>query len=93
MEPNEENPILKPLYALILALTGGFLIYTYGLNFDNYSETALVNMSYVWVPAISFAITGFINLGNKHSLARALTGAAASFVLLITFFIILWPLL
>lgn len=93
MESHESSPLLKPLYAIILIVVAAFLIPMYGLNFDNYSETELVNYSFIWVPFVAFSLVGLATTRKEHTLLLALSGAAASFVLLFAFFEVLWPLL
>ncbi|OIP81722.1 hypothetical protein AUK45_00675 [Candidatus Peregrinibacteria bacterium CG2_30_44_17] len=93
MEPCETSPLLKPLYAVILIIVAAFLIPMYGLNFDNYPETELVNYSFIWVPCLAFSLVGLATTRKERPLLLALSGAVASFVLLFAFFEILWPLL
>ncbi len=90
---NEENPLLKPLYTLIFIATGLFLILTYTKDFDSYSETDLVNMSYIWIPALCFSVIGLISIEHKYSLIVALIGAVATIPILFVFYEIVWPLL
>ncbi|HAU40042.1 MAG: hypothetical protein UV80_C0005G0042 [Candidatus Peregrinibacteria bacterium GW2011_GWF2_43_17] len=84
---------LKKVYsaALLIVLTG--LFYVYVVRHGGFSETKLVNMSYVWVPCAVFGITGFLTIKGKHSLVKAITCAVLSIVLLGVFFIEIWPLL
>ena len=81
---------LKKLYILILVGVVGYLIYVFGVAFDDYSEAQLMTLSYVFVPATAFSVTGLITLKKEKNLMYSLIAGLASAVLLFIFFGVLW---
>ena len=50
----------KALYYIGIAVGIGIAVYLYVLNFDNFSETALVGLAGTWIYPMAFGIYGFI---------------------------------
>ena len=57
---------MKYLYYLSLILGLGVAIYFYGINFDNMSETMLVNSVLFWYVPITFGLYGTAALKIKN---------------------------
>ena len=74
------------LAALIYSFAQMFVIYIWSHN--DLSETAMINLSWVWVPALSFAIAGF-TIG-KYSLKKSFFAMAVAVVLFFLFFEFVW---
>lgn len=75
------------LAAFIYSVAQTFVIYFWSES--DLSETAMVKLSWVWLPALSFAIAGF-TIG-KHSIKRSFVAMAVVMVLFFLFFELLWP--
>ncbi|MFA7685888.1 MAG: hypothetical protein WCX95_03755 [Candidatus Gracilibacteria bacterium] len=89
--PYEENGTSPIPYFVVLAAAIIAVVYFYGIKFDDYSETELVNFSYYFVPAFAFSIVGLITKKNKKSLLYAIGAAVSAGVLLVAFFMGIWP--
>jgi TIR domain len=72
--------------ALIYSLVQMFVIYIW--SEDDLSETAMIKLSWVWLPALSFALAGF-SIG-KRSIKKSLLTMAVVMVLFFLFFQLLW---
>ncbi|MDC8003399.1 hypothetical protein POV27_05015 [Aureisphaera galaxeae] len=59
---------MKNLYYLGIAIGLGLLIYFYGFNFDNMSETELVNAVLYWYVPLIFGIYGIAALYIKKKM-------------------------
>lgn len=84
---SETSPVL---YYIVLTATIIAAIYLYGIKFDNYTETELVNFSYYFVPAFVFSIIGLITKKYGKSLLYAIAGAIVSVIILGIFFGLIW---
>lgn len=51
---------MKPAYIFCVLFGLGLGVYIYGINFDNYSEAVLIQMTPVWFLPLIFGIYGFI---------------------------------
>lgn len=94
--PTHANKYKIPLlavYLLAMAVTIAYVVYFYGITFDDRSEDELVIGSYYFVPALAFAIVGLITNKTAKSVLYALCGAATATVLLVVFFQGIWPML
>lgn len=60
--------MLKYLYLIAIAFGLGLLIYFYGFNFDNMSETELVNSVLYWYVPLIFGVYGLIALRIKSKM-------------------------
>jgi hypothetical protein len=74
------------LAALIYSIAQIFVIYFW--SFNSISETGMINLSWVWLPGLSFAIAGF-TIG-KYSIRKSFIAMAIVMVLFFLFFTILW---
>lgn len=74
------------LAALIYSFAQMFVIYIWGES--DLSETAMIKLSWVWVPALSFALAGF-TIGRR-SIKRSFIAMAVAAVLFFLFFELLW---
>lgn len=75
--------------ALIYSIAQMFVIYIWSQ--DDLSETAMIKLSWVWLPALSFALAGF-SIG-KRSIKRSLIAMGVVMVLFFLFFELLWSAL
>ncbi len=57
---------MKPLYQLCLVIGLGLFVYFYFFNFDNMSETQLVNSVLYWYVPLAFGLYGLIALRIKN---------------------------
>jgi hypothetical protein len=74
------------LAALIYSIVQVFVIYIWGE--PDLSETAMIKLSWVWLPALSFAIAGF-TIG-RYSMKKSFIAMAVVMVLFFLFFEFLW---
>ena len=56
---------MKPLYQLCILVGLGIFVYFYFFNFDNMSETQLVNSVLYWYAPLAFGLYGLIALRIK----------------------------
>ncbi len=65
----------------------------YGLYFDNFSETELVQLSFLWISLMGFGLGGLLlaHKGVGASVGIGLVIALAFFLALQTFYVVLWP--
>lgn len=86
---NLQRKQLRGFYmaAFIYSIAQVFVIYFWSAS--DLSETAMVKLSWVWLPALAFSIAGF-SIG-KHSLKRSFVTMAVVMVLFFLFFELLWP--
>ncbi len=59
---------MKNLYYLGIAIGLGLLIYFYGFNFDNMSETELVDAVLYWYVPLIFGLYGLVGLRIKSKM-------------------------
>lgn len=57
---------MKPIYQLCLLIGLGVFVYFYFFNFDNMSETQLVNSVLYWYVPLAFGLYGLIALRIKN---------------------------
>lgn len=90
-----KNEVHKPFFLISILISVGIMIWLYLFNFDNYSETELVNLSFIWFPFLFFGITGYIciNKGCTNPIRRAFLFAIISTAFLIFFFLSFWSAL
>lgn len=72
--------------ALIYSIAQMFVIYIW--SEQDLSETAMIKLSWVWLPALSFALAGF-TIG-KRSIKKSLIAMGVVMVLFFLFFELLW---
>jgi hypothetical protein len=84
---------LKIVYTIALGLSLGLVLHVYVLNFDRFSETYMINTSFVSVPFAIFGISGFLTLKAKRPLLLAISWGILSILMLFVFFVIIWPML
>jgi uncharacterized membrane protein len=67
----------------------------YGFMFDNFSETELVQLSFLWVSMMGFGVGGLLlsHKGVGPAVGIGLVIALAFLLALITFYMVLWPAL
>lgn len=65
----------------------------YGFFFDNFSETELMQLSFLWISLMGFGVGGLIlaHKGVGASVGIGLVIALAFFLGLQTFFWLIWP--
>lgn len=85
------HPALPALYGVVLLGTIGFLIKTYLFEFDNYSETELVEMSFYFIPTLVFSLTGFAFRKSDKSLVIAIVSTVLGTGFLAAFYATAWP--
>ena len=73
------------------------IIAIYGLMFDSLSETAMIELSYLWSGPLLFAIIGLIAAYNGAQKAKpyifGLIGLLVAPILLLMFFQVFWQML
>jgi TIR domain len=77
------------IVALVYSFVQMFVIYIW--SEEELSETAMIRLSWVWLPALSFALAGF-TIG-KNSIKKSLIAMAVVMVLFFLFFQFLWDYL
>ena len=82
---------LRGFYLAALAYSIAQIFVIYFWDFDSMSETAMVKMSWVWLPGLSFAIAG-LTIG-RFRLRTAFVAMAVTMALFATFYSVVWPLL
>lgn len=75
------------LAALAYSVVQVFVIYFW--DFDSMSETAMIKMSWVWLPGLSFAIAG-LTVG-RHRMRNAFVVMAVTMALFALFYSAIWP--
>jgi hypothetical protein len=75
--------------ALIYSVAQMGVIYIW--SEQDLSETAMIKLSWVWLPALGFAVGGFTV--GRHSIKRSLVAMGIVMVLFFLFFELLWGLL
>lgn len=96
LTPTHANKYKIPLmvvYLLAMAAAIAYVVYFYGITFDDRSEEELVTGAYYFAPALIFSIIGLITNKTAKSVLYALCGAVAAAVLLVVFFQGIWPML
>jgi hypothetical protein len=73
--------------ALAYSIVQIFVIYFW--DFDSMSETAMIKMSWVWLPGLSFAIGG-LTVG-RHKMRRAFIVMGVTMALFAVFYSAIWP--
>ncbi len=74
------------LVALIYSFAQMFVIYIWSER--DISETGMIKLSWVWLPALSFAIAGF-SIG-RHSIIKSIVAMAVIILLFFLFFEFFW---
>ncbi|MFT3704560.1 MAG: toll/interleukin-1 receptor domain-containing protein [Agriterribacter sp.] len=77
------------IVALIYSVAQMFVIYIWGES--DLSETAMIKLSWVWLPALSFGVAGFII--GKHSMKKSLIAMGIVMILFYLFYQFLWAAL
>ena len=70
---------MKALYLISIFAGLGIMVYFYGFNFDNMSETELVNSVLFWYVPFTFGLYGFAAYKVKKS-AGETTGSAFKYL-------------
>ena len=85
---------LKKIYQIAIIAGITLAVFLYGFAFDNFSETELVRLAYLWLPLIFFGLAGYIfHKRGKQSLWVALGAAVFLTMSLIFFFEAIFPAL
>lgn len=82
---------LRGFYLAALAYSVAQLFVIYFWNFDDMSETAMIKMSWVWLPGLSFALAGLSVA--RHSMKRAFAIMGAAMALFALFYSAIWDML
>lgn len=85
------SPWAKWVFRLAFFGALGAAGFIYLLNFNNFSETELVNMAPFWVVPAVFGFSGFLYSGGPHPVVRALVTALVSIAVLVFFFSAIFP--
>lgn len=93
--PNEVSPFAKRVFKVTVFSALGITAFIYLLNFNSFSETEMVQMSFVWIGLLAFGLAGlfFMNMGYRRPFVSAALVALISLVLLELFFIGIFPAL
>jgi hypothetical protein len=78
---------------IVMATVTLAVLMLYGLFFNDFSETDLVQLSFIWVSLMGFGVGGLIlaHKGVGYSVGIGLVIALAFFLGLQTFFVLIWP--
>ena len=82
---------LRGFYWAALAYSVVQIFVIYFWDYDSMSETAMVKMSWVWLPGLSFALGG-LTVG-RHQMRRAFIVTGVTMALFAVFYAAVWPLL
>ncbi len=90
----ENKSAIKILWIILIVVLVG-IIAIYGVMFDSLTETAMIQLSYLWSGPLLYAIVGLIAAynGSKKPFLIGLFGLIAAPVLLFSFFEIFWEML
>ncbi len=77
------------LAALAYADIQAFIIYIW--NFDGFSETTMIKLSWIWMPGLAFALGGLVV--GRYRMRNAFIVMAAVMVLFALFYAAIWPML
>lgn len=79
----------------LLSIIGSTLICgaVYGLYFDDLSETSMVQLSYLWVFFLTMGIAGLSMKNHKRQIPIAILVGIIFTLLLILFYVEIWPML
>ncbi|MES9970212.1 MAG: toll/interleukin-1 receptor domain-containing protein [Candidatus Thiodiazotropha sp.] len=80
---------LRGFYWAALAYSAVQIFVIYFWDFDSMSETAMIKMSWVWLPGLSFALAG-LTIG-RHKMRHAFIVMAAVMILFAIFYSAVWP--
>lgn len=87
-------------FTISLLLGAVYMVYLYVFAFDQYSETALVQLSFIWIPLMIYGMAGlhFASIAKKQDgpvrikpVRRAVIWALAGTLGLIFFFAAIFP--
>lgn len=80
---------LKGFYWAALAYSAVQVFVIYFWDFDSMSETAMIKMSWVWLPGLSFALAG-LTVG-RYKMKPAFIVMAVTMLLFAVFYSAIWP--
>lgn len=80
---------LRGFYLAALAYSFAQIFVIYFWDFDSMSETAMIKMSWVWLPGLSFAIAG-LTIG-RYRLRNAVIATLVTMALFAVFYVTIWP--
>ena len=87
---------VKVMWTILIIVIAG-IIAIYGLMFDSLSETAMIELSYLWSGPLLFAFIGLIAAYNGAEKGKpylfGLIGLLSAPVLLFMFFQVFWRML
>ena len=82
----------KTIYQIAIIAGITLMVFLYVMAFDNFSETELVRLAYLWMPLIFFGIAGYIfHKKGRESLWVAIGTALFFEFWLIFFFEAIFP--
>jgi hypothetical protein len=61
------------------------------LNFNDFSETLMIKLSWVWLPGLAFALAGLTIA--RHSMKKAIVSMVAATAAFWFFYASIWPAL
>ena len=82
---------LRGFYWAAFAYSMAQIVVIYFWNFDAMSETAMVKMSWVWLPGLTFALAGLTIA--RYRMRRAFMAMFVAMVLFAGFYAAIWPML
>lgn len=86
-----ERKQLRGFYVAALVYSFAQIFVIYFWDFDSMSETAMIKLSWVWLPGLSFAVAG-LTIG-RFRLRTAFIAMAVTMALFAAFYWVVWPLL
>ena len=103
--PKEENPQeqhdsaprkwIRQVFIITMLVGTGLVLFLYGMYFNDFSETELVNLSFVWIACLAFGFSGLEleKKRKKYVLLKAFGFAFLALFVLVLFFATMWSAL
>ncbi|MCB9232760.1 MAG: hypothetical protein H6581_13905 [Bacteroidia bacterium] len=86
------RPWMRRIFMITMLIGTGLVLFLYGMYFNSFSETELVNLSFVWIGCLAFGFSGLEmeKRGKKLVLLKAFGWAFLAIFLLTFFFAAFW---
>lgn len=83
---------MRQVFIITMLVGTGLVLFLYGMHFNDYSETELVNLSFVWITCLAFGFSGLEmeKKRKKYVLLKAIGFAFLALLLLYMFFATMW---